>query len=433
MNSIKTVKLSECSEKEREALLKRSELNIRSVLPQVVKIVSDVRGAGDKALLKYGERFDCTKLRGGELRVSEAEFQLACKQLDTATVRAIEKAAGSIKRFHVKQLPQGWTTQLAPGVKVGQLVRPLESVGIYVPGGLARYPSSLLMAAIPARVAGVKRVVVCTPPVKNGKIDAAVLAAAKVARVDAVFKVGGAQAIAAMAYGTETVPRVDKIVGPGNVYVVAAKQAVATDVDIDFAAGPSEVLIVADNSAVPSFVAADLVSQAEHDPNAAAVLVTTSKELASKVQELVEKMIEEDPRKQVVRKALEKYGRIVLVRNLNRAIEFANDYAPEHIQLMVKQSRKLLKQIKNAGSIFVGAYSPVAAGDFAVGPNHILPTGGAARRRSSLSVLDFVKLLTVQELSEEGLKRVAETAKLLAEVEGLPGHARSIEERLRKV
>lgn len=432
MKLLKIVKLSECSQKERELLLKRSELDVDSVLPKVMEIVSYVRNDGDKALLMYTERFDGVKLSIDELQVSEKEFRSAFEQLDAATVKAIKGAAEAIKKFYIKQLPRDWMVQLAPGIKAGQLVRPLERVGVYVPGGLARYPSSLLMAVVPARVAGVERIVVCTPPGKDGKVDAAVLVAAKVAGVDTVFKVGGAQAIAAMAYGTETVPKVDKIVGPGNVYVAAAKQVVVAKVDIDFVAGPTEVLIIADESAEPRFIAADLLSQAEHDANAAVVLVTTSEALAYKVQELVEKMVGENLRRQVMTKALEKYGRIVVVRDLDEAIEFANAYAPEHLELMVKQAKRLLKRVKNAGSIFVGAYSPVAAGDLAVGPNHILPTGGAASRRSGLSVLDFVKLPTVQELSKQGLERVAEIVERLAEVEGLPGHARSIKERSRK-
>ncbi len=431
MEPLKIVRLRECSQKEREQLLKRSELDVDSVLLRVLKIVSDVRGGGDKALLEYTERFDGVKLSADEIRVSESEFRSACRQLDAATKKAIEGAAEAIRKFHTKQLPRGWVKQLAPGVKAGQLVCPLESVGIYVPGGLARYPSSLLMAAVPARVAGVERIIVCTPPGKDGRIDAAVLVAAKVASVDAVFKAGGAQAIAAMAYGTETVPKVDKIVGPGNVYVVAAKQVVAPNVDIDFAAGPSEVLIIADRSANSRFIAADLLSQAEHDTDAAAVLVTTSEELASKVRELAREMIKENPRWQIALRAFVKHGRIVVVGSADEAIEFANAYAPEHLELMVKQPRRVLRQIKNAGSIFVGGFSPVSAGDLAVGPNHILPTGGAARRRSGLSVLDFIKLPTVQELSKRGLERVAEIAEQLAEVEGLPGHARSIKERLK--
>jgi histidinol dehydrogenase len=430
LNLFRTVKLSEYPPKERGPLLKRSELDVDSVIPKVREIVSNVRKDGDKALLMYTERFDGVKLSMDEIRVNEGELRSAFDELDAETVEAIKKAAGAIEKFHLRQLPREWMAQLAPGVRAGQLVRPLACVGVYVPGGLARYPSSLLMAAVPARAAGVGKVIVCTPPSRGKKVDAAVLVAAKVAGVDAVFRVGGAQAIAAMAYGTGTVPKVDKIVGPGNVYVAAAKQVVSSEVDIEFIAGPSEVLIIADGSAEPRFVAADLLSQAEHDTDAAAVLVTTSEALATKVQKLLGEMLEENPRKQIARRALKKYGRIIIVRDLDEAVEFANAYAPEHLVLMVKRARGLLKLVKNAGSIFLGSYSPVAAGDLAVGPNHILPTGGAASRRSGLSVLDFVKLPTVQELSKLGLKRVAEVVERLAEAEGLPGHSKSVKERL---
>lgn len=428
---LKIVKLVECARMERELLLERSELDVDSVLLRVVKIVSDVRRERDAALLEYTKRFDGVKLTAEQLQVSEGETRLAYTQLGAAGVRAIKSAAQAIKKFHLKQVPQEWLTRLAPGIKAGQLVRPLASVGVYAPGGLAKYPSSLLMAVVPARVAGVERVIVCTPPKRDGKVDPAMLVAADVAGVDAVFRVGGAQAIAAMAYGTETISKVDKIVGPGNVYVVAAKQVVAPNVDIDFAAGPSEVLILADDSAEPDFIAADLLAQAEHDPDAAAVLVTTSEELALKVRELVRGMLQKNPRWQIALRALGKYGRVVVARDFDEAVEFTNAYAPEHLELMVKRPNQVLGRIKNAGAIFLGSYSPVAAGDFAVGPNHILPTGGAARRRSGLSVLDFVRLPTVQELTKRGLRRAAAVAEKLAELEGLPGHAQSIKKRLK--
>ncbi|MEW6592693.1 MAG: histidinol dehydrogenase [Candidatus Hadarchaeota archaeon] len=432
MEPLKIVKMFECSQKEREMLFQRSEVDVDSVLLTAIKIVSDVRREGDQAIMDLTEKFDGVKLTPGGLQVSEGEMRVAFQQAGEKTVEAIEKAADAIRMFHQEQLPKEWMRQFSPGIIAGQVVRPLDVVGVYVPGGMARYPSSLLMAVIPAKVAGVRRVIVCTPPGKDGKVDPAVLAAAGVAKVDAIYKVGGAQAIAAMAYGTETVPKVDKIVGPGNVFVVAAKQVVAPSVCVDFAAGPSEILIIADESANPSFIAADLLSQAEHGTgNEASVLVTTSEDLAAKVRETARKMFQESPRWQLAIEALTKYGRIVVVRSMDEAAEFANRYAPEHIELMVERPKELLGKIKNAGSIFLGSYSPVAAGDFAVGPNHILPTGGAARCCSGLSVLDFVKLPTVQELSKEGLRQVADVVKRLAEVEGLPGHAKSVEERLK--
>jgi len=415
---------------EREQLLKRSELDIDSVLLRVVKIVSDVRREGDRALAHYTERFDGVKLSSDDLEVSEGEYVLALQQLKPEIKESLESLSKSIEKFHKKQLPKEWDMEIALGVRAGQLVFPLESVGIYVPGGLAKYPSTVLMAAIPARVAGVKHIIVCTPPNQDGKVSPAVLVAAKMAGVEKVFKVGGAQAIAAMAYGTETIPKVDKIIGPGNVYVAAAKQVVAPNVDVDFAAGPSEVLILADEDANPLFVAADLVAQAEHDSEAAAVLVTPSEKLAKRVREEARKIVKKSQRWNISVRSLAKYGRIVVVKTMKDAVEFANAYAPEHLELMVKQPKKVLKEIRNAGSIFVGEYSPVAVGDLAVGVNHILPTGGVARRRSGLSILDFVKLPTVQELTKSGLKGVAKVVETLAEVEGLPGHALSVRVRL---
>jgi len=430
--SIEIVRLRKCSPEQRERLLRRSELDIASVMPSVREIVAEVRKRGDDALLEYTERFDGVKLSRGQIRVPNREIRAAYGQVDAGAVRAIKRAAKAIEKFHRKQMPREWTVELQPGIRAGQIVRPLARVGIYVPGGLARYPSSLLMAAIPAQVAGVEEVIVCTPPRSDGKVDLATLVAADLAGIDAVFRVGGAQAIAAMAYGTKTVPKVDKVVGPGNVYVVAAKYVVSSDIDIDFAAGPSEVLILADRSADPVYVAADLLAQAEHDPAAAAVLVTTSEELASAARGLIRNMLRDNPRRDIMAKSLGRYGRIVVARDLAEAIKFTNDYAPEHLQLMVEQPRRLLKQVKNAGAVFIGPYSPVAAGDLAVGPSHILPTGGAARRRSGLSVLDFVRSPSIQMLTERGLERIAEVAEKLAEIEGLPGHAQSIRERFKR-
>lgn len=429
---LKIVRLSDCSPEERQQLLKRSELDVASIMPTVRKIVEDVKKRGDEALLEYSSRLDRVKLSRKQLQVSKKEIREAYKKIDPEIVDAIKKAAKAIEKFHLGQLPNERMMKLQSGIKAGQLVRPLEKVGAYVPGGLARYPSSLLMAVVPARVAGVKNIIVCSPPKIDGEIDPMTLVAADVAGVDEVFRVGGAQAIAAMAYGTATIPRVDKIVGPGNIYVTAAKHVTSADVEIDFAAGPSEVLILADSSAAPDYIAVDLLAQAEHDPAAAAVLVTTSEKLAREVSELVQTMLKGSPRREIMLKSLNKYGRAVVANDLNEAIEFVNDYAPEHLQIMVERPNQVLRLVKNAGAIFVGAYAPVAAGDLAVGPNHILPTGGAARRRSGLSVLDFVKLPTVQVLTKQGLKRVASVAEMLAEAEGLPGHAQSIRRRFRK-
>lgn len=428
---LKLTRLWRCSLRQRKRLLLRSELNRTKVLPKAQKIVSGVRKKGDTALIKYTERFDGAKLSRKQLRVSKAEVRVAYQQVDPKITRAIRRAAKNIERFHREQLPKGWMIELRPGVKAGQLIRPLKTIGGYIPGGLARYPSSVLMSAIPARVAGVRQVIACTPPQRDGRVDPAILVAADVAGVDTIFRVGGAQAIAAMAYGTQTIPKVDKIVGPGNLYVVAAKLLVSADVGIDFAAGPSEVLIIADPSADPRHVAAEMIAQSEHDPSSATVLVTTSEKLASKVRKQVRVMLKENPRAEIVRESLRRYGRIILTRDLRDAADFANEYGPEHLQLLVKAPKQILKQIENAGAIFLGPWTPVAAGDFAVGPSHILPTGGAARWRAGLSVLDFVRLPSVQMLTKQGLKDIADIVKKFAEVEALPGHARSVYERLR--
>ncbi|KXB08012.1 histidinol dehydrogenase [candidate division MSBL1 archaeon SCGC-AAA385D11] len=411
-------------------LLRRSEGEVTGVLPKVRKIVSHVREKGDLALLDYTKKFDGIDLTRDQLCVSKSELEGAYGELESESIKALEKAAETIKRYHRRQLPEEWMEEFESGVYAGEIVRPLDSVGIYAPGGIARYPSSVLMSVIPARVAGVRRIVVCTPPDSEGRIDDTVMAAAVIAEADEVYRVGGAQAIAAMAYGTRTIPKMDKIVGPGGIYVQAAKKVVSSNTNIDFVAGPSEVLVLADSFANPRLIALDLVAQAEHDPSSAAVLATSSKKLAEKVQKEVASLIDETPRRRIVLESIQKYGRIVVARSLKRATEFANDYAPEHLELMVKRPKKVLDQIKNAGAVFIGPYSPIAAGDFAVGPSHVLPTGGASRWSSGLSVMSFLRTPSVQKATKDGLKRLSEVVEKLAELEGLPAHARSVRERL---
>lgn len=413
-------------------LLRRSEGDVARVLQKVRKLVAGVRDRGDLALLEYTERFDGVELSREQLRVPSEEIRAAYRELDSETIETIKTAARFIGRFHRKQLPKEWFTEFERGVRAGQVVRPLASVGVYAPGGLARYPSSVLMSVIPAKVAGVEKVIVCTPPRGDGRVDPVMLIAADISGADEVYRVGGAQAIAAMAYGTRTVPRVDKIVGPGNIYVAAAKQVVAPDVGVDFAAGPSEVLIIADSSASSRKVAADLMAQAEHDPSAAAVLVTTSEKLVLDVCERIRSMLKRAERRRIMSRSLREYGLAVVTRSMEKAIEFANHYAPEHLQLLVRKPKRVLGRIRNAGAIFIGPFTPVAAGDFAIGPSHVLPTGGIARRRAGLSVLDFVRMPTVQKLTRRGLRRLAVVVEKLAEVEGLPAHAQSIRERLRR-
>jgi len=389
---------------------------LAAVEPVVRRIIADVRRNGDHALRKYAERWDQLE-RGASLRVPGEEIQAAWRAASPELKRSLRVAAANIRRFCEMQKPSEWARKKG-GISLGQLVRPLSSVGCYVPSG--RYPlvSTLLMTAIPAQTAGVEKIVVVTPRPHRD-----VLAAAAAIGVEDVYRVGGAQAVAALAYGTETIPRVDKIVGPGNLYVTAAKKAVAFDCSIDFLAGPTEGLIVSD-AGTPEFVAADLVAQAEHDPEALAVFITTHRDLAKRVASCVKELSADNA---VARRALERNGAILVSRSREQSLEWANEIAPEHLTI----GRADIGMVRNAGSVFIGDYSPQAAGDYASGPNHVLPTGGAARFRGGLSVLDFVKLISVQKLSRAGLKQIAPAIEVLANTEGLEAHAQSIRVRCR--
>jgi histidinol dehydrogenase len=404
-------------------LLRRSEMDIESVLPEVRRIVEKVRREGDRALFQLERELDHSKLKS--LRASDREIVEAYDRIGENAVRVLRRAARILEKFHEKALIKEWKIEVFNGSMTGILLRPIQRVGLYVPGGGRGYPSTVLMGGIPARVAGVEEIFVCTPP-RNGSVDPHVLVAADIVGVDAVFKVGGAQAIAAMAYGTKTIPKVDKIVGPGNIYVQAAKRLVSPDVQTDFEAGPSEVMVLADDSAPPKAVALELLAQAEHDPHSSAILVTPSGRLAAEVK----KMLEERMDSEVLKLSFSKYSRIVLVGNLKKGIEFANAYAPEHLVLMVRQPSRWLREVRNAGEVFLGPYSAVAAGDFVLGPSHILPTGGKTKSRSGLSVLDFLKILPYHQLSKEGLRKISRMVEEMAKMEGLPWHAKSVRERL---
>ncbi len=423
-------KLAELRSDERMNLIKRSSVDYESVVPKVAAILRDVKARGDTALREYTEMFDGVKL--GEIRVSAKEFKEARRSIDKKLLAAMEEARENILWFHLRQLPKEWSFK-RKGVRAGLLSRPLESVGCYVPGGKAAYPSTVLMTVTPAKVAGVKRIVCVTPPNKEGKANPFVLAACELAGATEVYKVGGAQAIAALAYGTGSVPKVDKIVGPGNVYVTAAKELVSREVAVDMIAGPSEVLIIADGGADPEFIAYDMLAQAEHDPNAVCVLVTTSKKVADDVTTLLKLgLLEKFKTKDIAWKSLKENGAVLIAKDIGDAMEFANEFAPEHLELMVKGAEKLLAQVKSAGSVFLGEYTPVAIGDYAVGTNHVLPTMGYARTNSALSVKDFVKQIQYQAASSMGLKSLATAATTLAEAEGLRFHAESIRKRLKR-
>jgi histidinol dehydrogenase len=398
------------------------------VARDVARIIADVRRRGDKAVFEYTRRFDGVRLSPRRLQVGPEEIKRASAGLDTETYRALKKAHARIGRFHRLQRERGFELKEA-GVRTAMRITPLEKVGVYVPGGRASYPSSVLMNVVPAKVAGVADITVVTPPSVDG-VSAAVLAAADLAGATRVLQIGGAQAIAALAYGTRSIERVDKIVGPGNAYVAEAKRAVFGQVDIDMVAGPTEVLIVADGSARADFVAADMLAQAEHDPMAASLCVTTSRRLAAGVVAELERQLPTLERRAVARRSLNRFGTILLVRSISRAIEVANQIAPEHLELLVTEPRRLLGRIKNAGAIFLGPYSTEPLGDYIVGANHVLPTGGSARFASPLGVYDFVKRTSIIEVSRSGLRRLAGPALVLAGSEGLGAHALAVSRRL---
>ena len=428
---MRIISSKEFREKELNRLLDRGKADMSAIVSTVRAIIADVKEEGDQALLKYTEKFDKVRLTPAKLRVSEKEFKEAHSKLDEKQVDALRKAADNIAAFHKKQLRAKWTMQIAEGVTLGQVTRPLASVGVYAPGGKASYPSSVLMSAIPAKVAGVGSVVVCSPPGKSGDVDPALLVAADIAGVTEFYRVGGAQAIASMAYGTSTVQNVDKIVGPGNVYVTAAKLEVNRDVAIDVPAGPSEVLVIADKTANASYIAADLLAQAEHDPQAWAILLTTSKKLSKAVQEEVSTQMESLSRIDIIKSSLQK-GLIVTVTDIEEATELSNMMAPEHLQIQTKAPDNVFSKIRNAGAVFLGSYSPVTFGDYSSGLNHVLPTAGYAKIYSGLSSLDFIKTMNFLECSKEGYKNLKETAITIAEMEGFDAHANAVSIREEK-
>lgn len=394
----------------------------------VADIIYNVRKNGDKALLEYTEKFD--KAHITQLKVTEEEIEEAVKGIDPKFLEILEKAADNIRKFHSRQVRNSFIINDEPGIVMGQKVIPVDRAGLYVPGGTAAYPSTVLMDSIPAKIAGVKEVMIVTPPLPDGKINPVILAAAHVAGVDSIYKVGGAQAIAALAYGTESIPKVDKIVGPGNAFVAEAKKQVYGKVSIDMIAGPSEILIVSDDKTNPKHVAADLLSQAEHDKNASAVLVTDSEEFALKVQAELEIQIPQLEREEIARASIDNNGKIIVADNLMAAIEIANEIAPEHLELCVDEPFAYLDSIRHAGSIFMGRNCPEALGDYMAGPNHTLPTSGTARFSSPLSVDDFVKKTQYTYYTKDALSSIARDIEYFACQEGLTAHARSAVIRL---
>ena len=396
----------------------------------VDRIVGEVRRDGDAAVIKYTKLIDRTEFTPEEFLVTEAEYEAAYEEADPEVVASLKKAAENVRQYHQEQKPNSWMTYRDHGSILGQSVIPLDRVGIYVPGGTAAYPSSVIMNAMPAVVAGVREIIMMVPP-KNGKINPYVLVAAKEAGVSKIFKIGGAQAIAAMAFGTETIPRVDKITGPGNIFVTLAKKAVYGHCDIDMLAGPSEILIVADKTADPAYTAADMLSQAEHDMLASSIVITDSAELAGKVAEEAEKQLKKLPREEITRASLDRNGLIIVTEDIMQAVELANVSAPEHMEILTEQPFQLLPYVRHAGAVFLGAYSPEPLGDYFAGPNHVLPTGGTARYYSVLNVETFMKRTSIISYTQAQLDAVSDDVIRLAEAEGLQAHANAV--RLRKL
>ena len=426
-------KLDESSKKNLlEDLLKRSQNHYTEYENRVAAILQSVKADRDKAIFQYTKQFDGVELNADTIRVTDEEIQEAYEKVDTSLVEIIRKAKENIKTYHEKQRQYSWFDSKPDGTMLGQKVTALQRVGVYVPGGKAVYPSSVLMNILPAKVAGVDEMIMVTPPGKDGKVNPNTLVAANEAGADVIYKVGGAQAIAALAYGTESIPKVDKIVGPGNIYVALAKKAVYGHVSIDSIAGPSEILVIADETANPRYVAADLLSQAEHDELASAILVTTSEKLAKEVSEQVEIFVEELSRTEIMRKSLDNYGYILVADTMEDVIDIANEIASEHLEIMTKNPYDVMMKIRNAGAIFIGEYSSEPLGDYFAGPNHVLPTNGTAKFFSALSVDDFIKKSSIIAYSREALEAIHEDIEHFAEAEKLTAHANSIKVRFEK-
>ncbi len=405
--------------------LRRRLYAIGRVENPVRRILNDVKKNGDEALRRYTQKFDSIKLRS--LLISKKEIESSANKADKKVIKALEFSAKRIRAFHERQKEKSWSFS-KNGITLGQIIIPLERVGVYVPGGKASYPSTVLMNVIPAQVAGVPEIALCVPT-PRGEINPYVMSAIRLLGVKEVYRIGGAQAIGAVAYGTETIKKVDKIVGPGNIYVATAKRLVFGEVDIDMIAGPSEILIIADRSAIPSFIAADLLGQAEHDKMASAILVTTSEALAQKVREELTYQLKPLKRKEIAKKSIDKYGAIIIVKTLKDAVEVANKIAPEHLEIMTNEPERLLPEIKNAGAIFLGQWSPEPLGDYSAGPNHTLPTGGTARFSSPLGVYDFIKRSSLLSFKKEGFLKLARVVETLAHAEGLEAHGDAIRAR----
>lgn len=415
-----------------EDLLQRSPNHYGQYESAVAEIIETVKKGGDEALFSYTEKFDHCKMDAAHIRVTREEIDEAYQKVDADFVEVMKKSAANIRAFHEKQLRNSWFDSKPDGTILGMKILPIAIAGVYVPGGKAAYPSSVLMNVLPAKVAGVERIIMTTPPGADGKVNSGTLVAAHIAGVDEIYKVGGAQAIAAMAFGTQSIPKVDKITGPGNIFVALAKKACFGYVSIDSIAGPSEILVIADETANPRYVAADLLSQAEHDELASAILITTSKTLADQVSVEVDRFVANLSRREIIEKSLNNYGYILLVDSLNEAADTANEIASEHLEILTKDPFAMMTKIRNAGAIFLGEYSSEPLGDYFAGPNHVLPTNGTARFFSPLNVDDFLKKTSIISYSRPALEKIHQDIECFAENEGLTAHANSIRVRFEK-
>ncbi len=431
VNLLRIINSDEISEESLSDLIPRTTAQLDEIKEDVLNIINEVKKNGDNALIDFSKTFDNVDLSISEIKVSDEEISEAYKKIDERLLEALRFAKNNLIKFHKAQIREDWTIEIDKGINAGQIYRPLESVGIYVPGGRAIYPSTVLMAASPAYVAGVKNISLCSPPQKDKKVAPEIIVAAKEFGIDKIFKVGGAQAISAMAYGTETIPKVEKVVGPGSKWVNVAKQLLSNTISIDTPAGPSEVLIIADQNADFKHVILDLLSQVEHDPDNIGIVITDSEELIKKIEDNLEDYLNESVRKEIIEHALKNNSLVIKAKNIEDCCRISNMIAPEHLELLIDNPKRLLPDIINAGAIFLGPYSPVPIGDYSAGTNHILPTGGNASKYSGLNVFDFLKIIEVLECDKEGLKKLSDSASTIAEFEGLFAHKKSIEERFR--
>jgi len=431
MDSIRIVNSEEISENNISQFIPRTQTELDSIRESVNDIINNVKINKDKALIDYAEKFDNVELDISNLQVAEKEINEAYEKIDNSLLEALRYAKKNLINFHQAQKKEEWSIEIESGVFAGQVYRPLDSVGIYVPGGKAIYPSTVLMAATPAFVAGVRNIIICSPPQENKKIAPEILVAAKEFEISQIFKVGGAQAIAAMTFGTKTVPKVQKIVGPGNKWVNVAKQLLSTQVAIDTPAGPSEILIIADESANYEQVILDFLSQIEHDQENIGVIVTSSKDLVEKIRNNIDSFVDNADRRDIIKTALKNNSVLIKAKNIEECIRVSNIIAPEHLEILTNNPREVMKNIKSAGAIFLGQFSPVPLGDYSAGTNHILPTGGNAKKYSGLNVYDFLKTIDVLECNRDGLETLSDSTMKIAQFEGLFGHKKSIEERLK--